>query len=105
MNDIPRLKRATWLARVAVLAIAMCAGIVSHAYLAPTTAASASASAKSQLVAQLVAAMTLPEKVAMVTGARDPQLRGEPGYLSGVPRLGIPPLRFADGQSGANNNQ
>ena len=50
--------------------------------------------------------MTLAEKVAMMHGAEDPltaqrspDQRGA-GYVVGVPRLGVPPLRLTDGPAG-----
>ncbi|SFW88567.1 beta-glucosidase [Amycolatopsis australiensis] len=49
---------------------------------------------------ELVAQMTLDEKLSFVTGATDPNSLGESGYIPGVPRLKIPPLRFADGSAG-----
>ena len=52
----------------------------------------------------LIAQMTVHEEVGMLTGAPDPQQKGEAGYVPGVPRLGIPALRLADGQDGANSN-
>lgn len=52
-------------------------------------------------VDDLVAAMTLDEKLSFVHGATDPKDVGEAGYIPGVPRLGIPELRFTDGPSGA----
>lgn len=48
----------------------------------------------------LLGQMTLDEKLSMVAGARDPAYAGEAGYITGVPRLGIPPLRLADGPAG-----
>jgi len=57
----------------------------------------------------LIAAMTLDEKISMLRGsvpgfpgqaAADPLANGEVGYLPGIPRLGIPPLRFTDGPAG-----
>ncbi|MCJ1675901.1 glycoside hydrolase family 3 C-terminal domain-containing protein [Streptomyces sp. APSN-46.1] len=44
--------------------------------------------------------LTLDEKTALLHGARDPAALGQAGYLPGVPRLGIPALRFADGPAG-----
>ncbi|HTR76750.1 MAG TPA: glycoside hydrolase family 3 C-terminal domain-containing protein, partial [Gemmatimonadaceae bacterium] len=58
------------------------------------------ASAQTSKVDQLLRAMTLDEKLGMVHGIRDPQSLGEAGYLPGVPRLGIPPLRLTDGPAG-----
>jgi beta-glucosidase len=49
--------------------------------------------------------MTLEQKLALVHGARDPRELGQAGYWPGVPRLGIPPLRFADGPGGVNANR
>jgi len=51
-------------------------------------------------VEDLLRQMTLDEKIAMVHGDHDPQPLGEAGYLAGVPRLGIPPLRLTDGPAG-----
>jgi beta-glucosidase len=58
-------------------------------------------------VETLIAAMTLVEKISLlrggmpgVMGPSPTDLLGEVGYLPGVPRLGIPPLRFTDGPAG-----
>ena len=50
----------------------------------------------------LLSQMTLEEKTALIRGAsEDPATnQGQAGYLAGVPRLGIPPLRFSDGPPG-----
>src|SRR5581483_8591131 len=48
----------------------------------------------------LLAAMTLDEKLTFVHGGTDPQSLGQAGYIPGVPRLGIPPLRLTDGPAG-----
>ena len=47
----------------------------------------------------LVDDLTLPEKVRLVHGAADPDGRAT-GYVPGVERLGIPPLRLVDGPLG-----
>jgi beta-glucosidase len=57
----------------------------------------------------LVHAMTLDEKVSLLTGSPgagtpDPSSVGQAGFLPGVPRLGIPALRFTDGPAGVRNN-
>jgi beta-glucosidase len=46
--------------------------------------------------------MTLEEKTALIRGAsEDPATnQGQAGYLTGVPRLGIPPIRMSDGPPG-----
>ena len=49
--------------------------------------------------ADLVADLTLPEKVRFVHGVVDPDGRAT-GYVPGVERLGIPPLRLVDGPLG-----
>ena len=53
-------------------------------------------------IAALLKQMTLDEKIALVHGTRDPQGLGQAGYWPGLPRLGIPPLRLADGPAGVN---
>jgi beta-glucosidase len=56
-------------------------------------------------IAALLKQMTLEEKIALVHGTRDPKGLGQAGYWPGLPRLGIPPLRLADGPPGVNANQ
>jgi beta-glucosidase len=53
-------------------------------------------------VDKLLSQMTLNEKLALIHGTHeDPAVyQGQAGYLGGVPRLGIPGLRFADGPPG-----
>ncbi|WP_416972845.1 beta-glucosidase family protein [Streptomyces sp. 4F14] len=51
-------------------------------------------------VDRLVSRLTLDEKLVLLHGAHDPASLGQAGYLPGVPRLGIPPLRLADGPAG-----
>jgi len=53
-------------------------------------------------VDHLLSQMTLDEKIAMIhgTGEDASTYQGEAGYLPGIPRLGIPPMRFADGPPG-----
>ncbi len=53
-------------------------------------------------VDKLLSQMTLAEKLRLIHGAHeDPAVyQGQAGYLEGVPRLGIPGLRFADGPPG-----
>jgi len=53
-------------------------------------------------VDQLLSKMTLEEKMALIRGASEPAAtnQGQAGYLTGVPRLGIPPLRMSDGPPG-----
>jgi beta-glucosidase len=53
-------------------------------------------------VDRLLKTMTIEEKVSLIRGAQEPRVdsQGEAGFLPGVPRLGIPSLRFADGPPG-----
>ena len=53
-------------------------------------------------VDKLLSQMTLQEKLALIHGTHeDPTVnQGQAGYLAGVPRLGIPGLRLADGPPG-----
>ncbi|MGD0471195.1 MAG: glycoside hydrolase family 3 C-terminal domain-containing protein [Terriglobales bacterium] len=53
-------------------------------------------------VDHLLAQMTLDEKIAMIHGTAEDAstYQGEAGYLPGIKRLGIPPMRFADGPPG-----
>ena len=53
-------------------------------------------------VRRLLARMSRDEKLAVIRGAHEPPggEQGEAGWTRGVPRLGIPALRFADGPPG-----
>jgi beta-glucosidase len=53
-------------------------------------------------VDKLLSQMTLAEKLTLIhDGRKDPkEYQGQAGYVGGVPRLGIPGLRFADGPPG-----
>jgi beta-glucosidase len=53
-------------------------------------------------VDKLLSQMTIQEKLMLIHGTHeDPaNYQGQAGYLGGVPRLGIPGLRFADGPPG-----
>jgi beta-glucosidase len=53
-------------------------------------------------VDKLLSQMTLEEKVTLIHGAPEgaKDYQGQAGYLAGIPRLGIPGLRFADGPPG-----
>src|SRR6202051_673163 len=53
-------------------------------------------------VQRLLAAMSREDKMAVIRGGREPAdaAQGEAGWTRGVPRLGIPDLRFADGPPG-----
>jgi len=53
-------------------------------------------------VDKLLSQLTLDEKLTLIHGTQeDPAVyQGQAGYLAGIPRLGIPGLRFADGPPG-----
>ena len=53
-------------------------------------------------VDRLLQQMTLDEKIDMIHGTGEDARtnQGQAGYLPGIPRLGIPPMRFADGPPG-----
>jgi beta-glucosidase len=95
-HALVRRRRALALASLAGLAAAGLIPAPAHA-------------AHNNKIDQLISAMTLDEKISMLRGsvpglpfqpATDPLANGEVGYLPGIPRLGIPPLRFTDGPAG-----
>ncbi|HEY4010505.1 MAG TPA: glycoside hydrolase family 3 N-terminal domain-containing protein, partial [Acidobacteriaceae bacterium] len=73
---------------------------------AQTPAATDSAVPKEQAndarIDKLIGEMSLEEKMQLIRGEVEPAAtnQGQAGYLPGVPRLGIPSLRFADGPPG-----
>lgn len=52
----------------------------------------------------LVQAMTYEEKINMVSMNTDPENRSGVGYITGVPRLGVPESRMHDGPSGISTS-
>jgi len=58
-------------------------------------------------VDKLLSQMALQEKLALIHGTHEDAAvyQGQAGYLAGVPRLGIPGLRFADGPPGVLTRQ
>jgi beta-glucosidase len=80
-----------------------CSSIVSGLLFTLTaTAASSLADQPSPRVQSLLAQMSREEKMGIIRGAQEPNavFQGEAGWTRGVPRLGIPDLRFADGPPG-----
>src|ERR1700742_3578633 len=65
-------------------------------------AAQSSGSKSAARVDQLMCEMTVQEKIYLIRGALEPAATNQRqgGYLQGIPRLGIPPLRLADGPPG-----
>lgn len=53
-------------------------------------------------VDELISKMTFEEKISMIHGMEEPREtnQGQAGYYSGIPRLGIPSMRLADGPHG-----
>lgn len=82
--------RATTLPKLTILAgLLLAAGL--HA-----------AEPSSARVQHLLSQMSRAEKMAVIRGAREPEgaYQGQAGWTAGVPRLGIPDMRFADGPPG-----
>lgn len=52
----------------------------------------------------LIASMTYDEKIHMVSMNSDPEQRDGVGYMTGVPRLGVPETRMHDGPSGVSTS-
>ena len=76
--------------------------LVVACFVASTLAAQEPKIAFSPRVDQLLSQMTLDEKSALIhgTGEDATTYQGEAGYLPGIKRLGIPPMRFVDGPPG-----
>ena len=78
-------------------------GFIALALLLTSAAAAAQPDPEfSPRVQRLLAQMSREEKLAVIRGAQEPEAQfiGEAGWIRGVPRLGIPDLRFADGPPG-----
>lgn len=67
---------------------------------APAAPAAAAEPAGPARIDTLMERLTLEEKTSLLHGSRDPTSLGQAGYVPGVPRLGIPALRIADGPAG-----
>ncbi|WP_424214919.1 beta-glucosidase family protein [Streptomyces sp. BI20] len=66
----------------------------------PATRVDPAAAPGAARVDALLDRLTIEEKASLLHGASDPSRLGQAGYVPGVPRLGIPPLRLADGPAG-----
>jgi beta-glucosidase len=75
--------------------IALAAGLAAAAQSVPVATGD-------ERVDKLLSRMTLQEKLTLIHGTHEnPRVyQGQAGYLGGIPRLGIPGLRFADGPPG-----
>ena len=82
-----------------VAALAVAAGAASPA---PAASERSHATAHPSRVDRLLSRMTLDEKLQMLSGGPEDAATNEyeAGYLPGIPRLGIPSLRFTDGPPG-----
>ncbi|MFF4607331.1 beta-glucosidase [Streptomyces sp. NPDC001339] len=100
MSSRRKLPRA--LPRIGLAAAVLVAGTLTATYVG---ASGPGLDGFSDKVRGLVADMTLDEKISLVHGDKDPADIGEAGYTPGVPRLGIPALRLADGPAGLRLNE
>ncbi|WP_375188165.1 beta-glucosidase [Sphingobium yanoikuyae] len=99
---IHRHRRQALLHRSAILLAAMGMHASLQAQPITPTAVPAPETGEDQRARDLVAKMTLDEKIDMIRGAQEDAKTDQAaaGYLRGVPRLGIPSMRFADGPPG-----
>ncbi|MGP4049150.1 beta-glucosidase family protein [Streptomyces sp. 2A115] len=95
-DSVSRRSALHLLGGATAVALAATAGLPSHAH----ASAARRAAAVGPRVERLVARLTLDEKISLLHGATDPNSLGQAGYVPGVERLGIPPLRLADGPAG-----
>src|SRR5579863_4886994 len=91
--------------RSALVVVLGAAAVRSLGLQAPGVAPPPSGLEADAVAGRLVGRMTLDEKIAMLHGDRDPENLGQAGYLPGVPRLGIPPLRLSDGPAGVRTGR
>ena len=54
-------------------------------------------------VVKLLSELTQEEKISLTSGTKEPVYGGQAAYSTGVPRLGIPSMRWADGGLGINS--
>jgi beta-glucosidase len=85
-----------------VLSLAGPSAARAAAHVASTASIVAPETRDDARVDRLLAQMTLEEKIAVIRGNQEAAAtdQGEAGYLAGIPRLGIPSMRFADGPPG-----
>ncbi|MGH1559801.1 glycoside hydrolase family 3 protein [Caulobacter segnis] len=75
------------------------------AVIACTLSAAPAALADDAKVKALIGRMTLDEKIGFLHGQDDPEHLAGGGYIPGVARLNIPPLRLADGPAGVRTSR
>lgn len=93
--------RSPFFCSLTLSAMACCGTFVPSRAQQSPIAASTGVTASARVDA-LLRQMTLDEKIAIVHGAGEsPEMdQGEAGFLPGIPRLHIPPMRLADGPPG-----
>ncbi len=97
-----RARRAAGAGGVSIaLLVAMISAVPASAASAPAPAfgvspPTAADAPWTKTVTYLVSKMTPAEEIAVIEKGTDPDNHGQAGYLAGVPRLGIPPVRHAD---------
>ena len=98
-----RLRRAVW----ALLLCGLLASQVAASQDQNQTQNPSQEQPADKRVDGLLRQMSLEEKLGLIRGAPEPAAtnQGQAGYLPGVPRLGIPPLRLADGPPGVLTRQ
>ncbi|MFJ9041675.1 beta-glucosidase [Streptomyces sp. NPDC102406] len=96
-DGISRRSALRWLGGAVAVAAAATTGLPTPAGAADERATHHGAGPR---VESLLRRLTLDEKLTFLHGATDPRDLGQAGYVPGVPRLGIPPLRLADGPAG-----
>lgn len=96
-DPVPRRSALLLLGGAAAVAAAATGGLPSLSYASVPAAPGEGAGPR---VEGLLARLTLDEKISLLHGSPDPQPRGQAGHIPGVARLGIPPLRLADGPAG-----
>lgn len=102
MSKERKLHRGSWNLKplawgMLVAALAVCA--IPRTAAGQNTPAVVTGNAR---VDKLLGQLTLDEKIALIHGAAEDAstYQGQAGYMAGVPRLGIPALRLADGPPG-----
>ena len=96
------------LGAAAVPCLAAVLGLGSVVTAAPAAAGSTVAQVTGNArVDALIAQMTLDEKLTLLEGSQEAASTNQyqAGYLPGIPRLGIPSLRLADGPPGVATRQ
>jgi beta-glucosidase len=98
---IQRCSKARHSASLRTLLLAMTAAFLAVALRAHPAAKSVFNSGNPR-VDKLINQMTLEEKISLLHGTGEDLAKqvGAPGYWAGLPRLGIPYMRFADGPQG-----